>query len=301
MSGRRPYTEDEDLKIAQYILTTQGGPNAVGLKGNEVWQEAERKKILNRTWQSMRERCKKHILPNFAHLQAVLLKGPVAESQQSVASAARAWEAGGRAAMGMGAAAVGGGEVADEIEEPGPAAAAAGYVQQPYQAQAASRMSYGAVANGAAAAAAAAPAAAAAQYGQMMHHPYYMMPEQHQQQYAAPAADGMYEEEFDADICAQKVEQVKSYFTDLCDNHGFDFDDANLSLIHWFRDMWHKTHLGPSSDPEAYLAFYEECSAVLESTGGKTAEAQQAIFLKYGAEGDAAAAAPTPAVQRMRK
>jgi hypothetical protein len=55
------YSLEEDENIIKYILNSKRFDE---LKGNSIWEEAQKKAICHRTWQSMKERFKKNIMPN---------------------------------------------------------------------------------------------------------------------------------------------------------------------------------------------------------------------------------------------
>ena len=56
------YTLDEDVAILDYVIKTGRFDE---LKGNALWEEAQKKKVLaGRSWQSMKERFRKHIIAN---------------------------------------------------------------------------------------------------------------------------------------------------------------------------------------------------------------------------------------------
>lgn len=62
MSGYRlPYTTEEDELILKTIVETQG---YYRLRGVEFWIDFENCGITKRTWQSLKERFKKEIMPN---------------------------------------------------------------------------------------------------------------------------------------------------------------------------------------------------------------------------------------------
>jgi hypothetical protein len=60
--GRKPYTKDEEEAILNFIVTKKRFSE---IGGNELWKYMEQKEVLkDRTWQSMKERFRKKILPN---------------------------------------------------------------------------------------------------------------------------------------------------------------------------------------------------------------------------------------------
>lgn len=62
MAGYRPpYTLDEDELILKTIIDTKG---FYGLRGTEFWKDFANCGIIDRTWQSLKERFKKEIVPN---------------------------------------------------------------------------------------------------------------------------------------------------------------------------------------------------------------------------------------------
>lgn len=65
-----PYTKVEDMAIVSYILNPLSSVTT-GIKGNVLWQELEKSdKVPGRTWQGLKERFMKRILPNlynYAH------------------------------------------------------------------------------------------------------------------------------------------------------------------------------------------------------------------------------------------
>ncbi|KAM4022400.1 telomeric repeat-binding factor 2-interacting protein 1 [Anomaloglossus baeobatrachus] len=59
-SGRMPFCEQEDIVILQYVQENEG-PKKLAT-GNLLWQELEKKQLVQRTWQTMKSRYKKHIM-----------------------------------------------------------------------------------------------------------------------------------------------------------------------------------------------------------------------------------------------
>ncbi|RWS08501.1 telomeric repeat-binding factor 2-interacting protein 1-like isoform X1 [Dinothrombium tinctorium] len=60
-SYRRSYSRDEDNKLLKWLYNRKYLDQT---RGNQIWMTAEKEKVLNRTWQSMRERYLKRLLPN---------------------------------------------------------------------------------------------------------------------------------------------------------------------------------------------------------------------------------------------
>lgn len=58
-----PYTRDEEISLLDYIIARKGFKH---VKGKSFWEEAEMQEAsgLNRTWQSLKERFMKYIMPN---------------------------------------------------------------------------------------------------------------------------------------------------------------------------------------------------------------------------------------------
>ena len=62
LSNRKPYSRAEEEKIVKWIVDTK---RFTEIRGNSMWQLMEEAKLLeDRTWQSMKERFRKHILKN---------------------------------------------------------------------------------------------------------------------------------------------------------------------------------------------------------------------------------------------
>ncbi|KAJ8939386.1 hypothetical protein NQ314_011131 [Rhamnusium bicolor] len=61
MSGYRPiYTHDEDLRILRLIIDTK---SHYRIRGKSFWQDLSNSGHLDRSWQSLKERFERHILP----------------------------------------------------------------------------------------------------------------------------------------------------------------------------------------------------------------------------------------------
>ncbi|KAL3278604.1 hypothetical protein HHI36_016146 [Cryptolaemus montrouzieri] len=62
MSGyRKPYTVEEEMKILEYIIRTKGHNRVRGLT---MWKELSRDELPDRTYQSLHERFRRHIVNN---------------------------------------------------------------------------------------------------------------------------------------------------------------------------------------------------------------------------------------------
>ncbi|KAG8436199.1 hypothetical protein GDO86_007344 [Hymenochirus boettgeri] len=57
--GRNPYTKEEDLAILQYVRVNAPGKGTV--TGNALWKEMEKKRVVRRTWQAMKDRYHRHL------------------------------------------------------------------------------------------------------------------------------------------------------------------------------------------------------------------------------------------------
>ena len=65
---RMPYSLKEEEKIVQYLIDKRAY-NSV--KGNRVWKDLESEGRLGRSWQSMRERYVKHVVPKLHRFKCV--------------------------------------------------------------------------------------------------------------------------------------------------------------------------------------------------------------------------------------
>lgn len=85
--GRIKYTDTEDVSIVSYLISSHALSR---VKGNAVWKEAaERKRDPVRSWQSLRNRFFKNIVPNICHYNLL-----TETQRQQVLSACRRPESG---------------------------------------------------------------------------------------------------------------------------------------------------------------------------------------------------------------
>ena len=81
MAGRRvAYNVEDDKKLIKFVYNITSKDENACIRGNEMWKQAERTNVLDRSWQSMKDRYLKHVLKSMLERQLIKSGSLVAPS-----------------------------------------------------------------------------------------------------------------------------------------------------------------------------------------------------------------------------